>query len=121
MSTYTYDETLSSDRDVIRATLGDTDMSRPLLSDEHIAAVQSRRTTVAATIAALASELVTRFALQPVRWEADGLKVDYGERLSVWRQLATAQSGGVATGVLTYPAFHPTPTADSITRGWRPE
>jgi hypothetical protein len=94
VATYTYDDTLPTDKDVARASLGDTDMDAPIFSDEHITAVLTLRGSVASGVASLAGELVATYAHQPVRKSAYGVSVDYTDRIVVWRQIALASAAG---------------------------
>lgn len=101
MSTYTYDDTLATEKDVARAMLGDTDMDAPIFSDEHITAVLTLSGGVEAGVAALARELIATYAHQPVRRTAYGISVDYTNRLAAWQQIAlyTGSGGGAAFAV----------------------
>lgn len=94
MATYTYDDTLPTDKDLARAALGDTDMDAPIFSDEHITAVLTMRGSVADGVASLAGELIATYAHQPVKKSAYGVSVDYTDRIVVWRQIALASAAG---------------------------
>lgn len=103
----TYDDTLPTDLDRVRAQLGDTDKDAALHSDAHIVAVLSLQGSVALAVAFLARELVARYAVQPVRKTADGLTVDYTGRIALWQALAseaatTAAGGGISFVPATY-------------------
>jgi hypothetical protein len=92
--TYTYDDTLPTDKDLARAALGDTDMDAPIFSDEHITAVLTIRGNVADGVASLAGELVATYSHQPVKKSAYGVSVDYTDRIAAWRQIALAAATG---------------------------
>lgn len=95
---FTYDETLSSDRDKIRALLGDIEESAPYFTDEHIDAVyELKASDLNLSAAFLANELVARFARNPIRWTAEGVSVDMSGQLSIWQSLA--QTAGSLTMV----------------------
>ncbi|HEU5097903.1 MAG TPA: hypothetical protein VFU22_02590 [Roseiflexaceae bacterium] len=88
----TYNELLLTDLDRARSLLGDTIVSpasKALHSDEHMAAVLEAEGSLAAGVAYLADELVTRFAQQPVRIADDGSSIDFSARIPVWQALAT--------------------------------
>lgn len=114
----TYDDTLPTDLDRVRAQLGDTDTDAALHSDAHIRAVLSLQSSVAASVAFLARELVARYASQPIRKTADGLTVDYTGRVALWQALAgdaaaSAAGGGISFVPATYGA---TATTDEYGR-----
>lgn len=102
----TYDEQLSSDRDRVRAMLGDTDTTNALLSNEHIAAVLAAEGGVHGAVAFLANELVATYARTPVRWTADGATFDLTERLLTWRRLAATHSPDAGVMVTFVPATY---------------
>lgn len=86
MADGTYMDTLPTPRDVLRMRLGDTGPDF-LLSDAHLDAVIAQQGENQA-LATLARELERQLAQQPQRMSADGVMVDYGDRLAVWRDLA---------------------------------
>jgi hypothetical protein len=99
-----YDDTLPTERDVIRATLGDTNGDDFLLSDALIDAARAMQGSVSAAVAWLARSLIARYATEPTRVTADGVTVDYSERLAVWRALitdATTHATGGAWGTVS--------------------
>lgn len=98
-----YDDTLPTDKDRVRAILGDTDTSDELLTDAHIEAVLTAEGSVSAAVAWLADALVARFAQDPVRITADGVTLDYSRRIPVWQSLATRERG-VGSGALSFVA-----------------
>lgn len=100
--TATYDETLPTDKDRARAMLGDTNLIKALHSDEHITAVIAAEGSLMAGVAFLANELYVRFAREPVKWEADGTKMDYSGRLEAWRSLAASAQAGVAGAGMSF-------------------
>lgn len=101
--TSSYNELLPTDMDRARALLGDTDDSVVLFSDEHINAVLAAQGSLAAGLAWLAFELVTRFEQDPVKFTNAAGSMDFSERLKTWRRLAapvldtlTAASSGAS-------------------------
>ena len=80
-----YDDRLTSDRDVIRATLGDTDTDNFLLSDAFIDASLTLQGSVASAVAWAARSLIARYATEPVVITAQGETQDYRDRLATWR------------------------------------
>jgi hypothetical protein len=118
---FSYSELLTTDLDKARARLGDTDSASVLHSDEHIEAVLALEGSLAAGVATLARELVTRFARQPVRIADDGSSVDYSARIPAWQRLAAEQASasGIITTVTAY--YGRSETADEYSRGtWWP-
>lgn len=117
-----YADTLPTDKDVVRAMLGDTDVAAPLLSDPHILAVLGVEGSVAAAAAFLAEELAARFAAQPVRVTGEGTTIDYTGRIEGWQRLAlrlraavpTADGGGLTGVSVTY---RTAAAADEYSRG----
>jgi len=111
LSTYTYDETLSTDKDKVRDQLGVTDVTSAqtaLVSDEHIIATLAALGSVGAAVVYLARELAARFAQRVGRVTLpSGLSVAWPDRVSTWLTLAeTAQitasaSVSPASGILT--------------------
>lgn len=93
----TYDDSLPGDKDRVRAMLGGgvtiLPVASPLLTDEHITAVLAAQSTVAATVAWLAKELIVRFAGKPTTIKAGDVAVSYADRIPEWRRLANEQSG----------------------------
>lgn len=116
----TYDETLPTDQDKARSQLGDTDIDYALHSDEHIAAVLTWQGSLAAGVVYLAKELIARYATEPVKVEADGVKVDYTARLGVWRAIVAEQQAEVSAGgsgiVFVSATFGATDTTDEYGR-----
>ena len=104
-----YDDTLPTDLDKIRALLGDTsnDAATELLTDDHIEAMLSLYSFNAAT-ATMAMSLAARFAQEPDRVTLpSGLSVSWSERVKYWLSLASQMQGGGVTGGA---AFSHTPT-----------
>lgn len=112
MPTYSYDDTLPTEMDDVRARLGVTDISRSaasaLISDEHIISVIAAQGSIGRAVAYLARELALRFAQQIGRVTLpNGLSVAWPDRVAAWWALATdstatnAASGGVVSGQLT--------------------
>jgi hypothetical protein len=99
----TYSATDLTERNQIRALLGDTsnDADTELLTDDHIDAVLTLKGSLASAVAFLAGELVTRFAQQPTSVTLpSGLSVSYAGRLASWATLAVSFGG-----VNTYTSF----------------
>jgi len=117
----TYNDALLTDKDKVRASLGDTDMASPLMSDEHITAVLVVEGSIMATVEQLAHELVARFGRQPVTIAAGDVRVDYSERLAVWRELANRNTtAGSGSGWGAIPATYGAVAVDEYSRrsGW---
>lgn len=93
----TYKTTLATARDRIRFALGDTDVTSALLSDQEIAAALSAKGSEDAATTYLARGLVAKFANQPNHVTADGVTLDYSERIAIWREVAQAAQA-VTTG-----------------------
>ena len=102
----TYNEALITDTDKARAMLGDTDTGDPLYSNAHIDAMIGLAGSLGGGVAALAEELIATYGRDPVRKSADGVSVDYSDRLEVWRQLAArarqAQAQASGTGSIAF-------------------
>lgn len=109
----TYSDRLLSDTDRVRAALGDTDIYDPLFSDAHITAVLAIEGGLRPAIAALADELVARWSRDPVRKQANGIMVDYTDRLDTWRQIAQHARGSAAGGGLSFVRANYTGDADA--------
>jgi hypothetical protein len=88
-----YDATLPTDVDRVRAAIGDVDMDAALYSDEAITARLATEVTVTATAISLLDDLIVRYANQPLKWTADGLSVDFSGRLDGWRDAVTRLRG----------------------------
>lgn len=102
MSTYTYDDTLSTDKDKARSQIGDTDITDALMSDEHIEAVLTWKGSVALAVAYLAQELIARFARDPIRMTDNGATTDMTENMRIWRQLAGDAQAAASGGALSF-------------------
>jgi len=103
----TYNEALLTDTDRARALLGDTDTASALFSNAHIEAVIALQGGLRPAVAVLAEELIAMFARDPVRKSADGVMVDYSDRLDIWRGIAStarlsASGGGLSFVPATY-------------------
>lgn len=89
---FTFDSTLSTDRDWIRADLGDTDSAVALVSDEQIAAVLAAETTAGGNRQTatwcLAAQMVASIVREPVKLDAAGASYDYSQRLTALQPLA---------------------------------
>jgi hypothetical protein len=93
----TFDDALPTDRDWIRAALGDTDTSNAWLSDARIdavltAAANDRRV---ATLQ-LCEQLITLASQEPVEVTIAGLSVDYSAQIAAWKDLATRLRAEIA-------------------------
>ncbi len=60
--TWTYDNTLATDRDKVRFEIQDTETSDQLFADEEIAAVLTAEGSVSYTVLSLAKKLMIKFA-----------------------------------------------------------
>jgi hypothetical protein len=100
--TATYNDQLLTDLDRARALLGDTDTGDPLLSNAHINAVIAIEGGLKAGVAALCEELIARFLRDPVKKSADGISVDYTDRLAEWRRIAASARVQAAGGGLSF-------------------
>jgi hypothetical protein len=99
-----YDTSRSTDKDKVRALLGDTDVtpeSDALFQDEEITAVLADTGSLSSTVSQLAYELVVRFARKPVNIKAGDVQVDYSSRLPAWRELAGRQSAASGLSFVT--------------------
>lgn len=96
----TYNDTLPTDRDRVRAIIGATDVSSEaaaLVSDEHIDAVLDWKQSLDGAVSFIAGELASQYAQQPgsVRLPS-GLAVSWSDRVKRWSELAaSAASGGI--------------------------
>lgn len=101
MSTFSYTDPPTSQKDHVRYLIGDTDVSDnglyAMLSDESITSALSSYGWLGG-IAFLAQGLLTRFAQEPTKFdEGEGLTIDLSERLDAWRQLLSdARSGKIS-------------------------
>jgi hypothetical protein len=83
-----YDDTLSTTRDKVRALIGDTAADAWLLSDDHLDVVVSLTGSLMAAVGFCADELVARFAQQPVKVSSQGELIDFSERIATWRHIS---------------------------------
>lgn len=107
MGTYTYDDTLPTEKDSARAQLGAIpatpgDAATGLVSDEHIVVAINAAGALASGVAFLARELAVRFAQKPgsVRLPS-GLSVSWPDRVKFWWSLADvadSEAGGARAG-----------------------
>lgn len=118
-----WNDTLPTDRDRLRALIGDTAADAWLLSDSHLDAVLSLKGSLLAAVGFCCDELIARFAQQPVRTSSQGELIDFGERIAVWRQIsaqakAEVSAAGNATGSpFTFvPATYGEPETDEYAR-----
>jgi len=111
MLTYTYNDTLSTDKDRARDQLGITDVSggvdTALISDEHIISALSALGSLGAAVAYLARELAARFAQLPTSIRSGEDALAWADRVKTWLTLAELAEGAVdgsaspASGLLT--------------------
>ena len=92
-----YDDALPTDRDKIRAILGDTNSGDWLHTDSHIDAVLTWQASIDAAVAFLARELIARYASQPVRMSSEGQTRDYSDRLKSWQQIIDRADAALTT------------------------
>lgn len=94
-----YDDRLLTARDRLRALLGDTQAAAWLLSDTYLDAILSEAAgDVDAAAIRASQQLIAQYATQPTRVTADGVTVEYGQRLVGWQTtLAAAQARQAAT------------------------
>lgn len=114
--TATYDDQLLSDLDRARAAIGDTDTGDPLFSNAHITAMIALEGSLRAGVAALCEELIARFVRDPVRKSANGVSIDYSDRLSEWRRIASSARVSGAGGAVSF--VRANYTGDSSTDEW---
>lgn len=101
----TYDDTLPTDKDRARSRIGDTIVdpeSAALHSDGHIDAVLTAQGSLEPAVVYLATELIARFAGEPVKVTVDGETVDYRDRLDIWRSIVAAAQTTIAGGGLQF-------------------
>jgi hypothetical protein len=100
---FTYDETLATDLDIARFTLGDTDSANVLLSNEHITATIALYTPLNVAVALMAEGLAARYAQKPSSVGLpSGLSVSWSERVKFWLNLAKRlRETGSITGAST--------------------
>jgi len=96
-----WNDTLPSDRDKLRALIGDTNADGWLLSDAHLDAVLSLKGSLLAAVGFCADELIARFAQQPIRVSSQGESVDFSERIAVWRQISAQAKAEASTAANT--------------------
>jgi len=101
--TVTYSPTLSLARDRIRFRLGDTDTGDALLQDEEISAFLTLNgSDEDAALLALAKGLISRYSRLPVSFTADGVTMNFGQRISSWREIAgSVDSSGSSIRIRT--------------------
>lgn len=118
-----YDDALPTDRDKIRAILGDTNAADWLHSDAHIDAVLTWQGGIDAAVAFLARELIARYARQPVVTTALGETVNYSDRLRSWQRIVDRADAGLTTDstgsggiVMVSATYGATATTDDLDR-----
>jgi hypothetical protein len=98
--TATYDPTLATVKDRLRFRLGDSDPGEFLLSDEEIAAVLSLKADDEdSALLYLAKGLIRRYSREPVRTSADGVTMDFSDRLKAWQEIVAEGSQTVTSGL----------------------
>lgn len=115
----TYDEAAPGvPLNYIRRRLGDTDVSVPLLSDEHIIAVLDEANSKEAALVELADELIARYGKEPDSVTLpSGLKVSYKDRITVWARIVTRQETQSAAAAVVEQVAVPT-MATAIQAVW---
>lgn len=90
--TWTYDDTLDTDKDIVRFLVGDTDTDDQLISDEGIAVWLAAAGSTYLAAAHIAESLAASYArVQNVR--VDTVSVDFGAISSSFRMLAIRLRG----------------------------
>lgn len=117
----TYDDRLLRPLDRLRATLGDTQDGAWLLSDAYLEAVLALATGDLDRAAVTAAQhLVSQYAAHPTRMTADGVTVEYGNRLAGWNAVITAAQARQSQAVgmwSTVPArYQPPGTVEELSR-----
>src|SRR5690242_12258546 len=85
--TFSYNDTLKSDKDKVRQLLGDTYQDDALVSDEAIAVYLAQYGNIYYAAAALADGIATRFARMP-SMSFSGLSIQGSDRANAYRELA---------------------------------
>ena len=106
--TWNYDDSLPTDKDMVRALIGDTDTTNQLVSDEFITAMLVTFPNTYNCAAAICDGLATKYA-RTSSISIDGLTVSGADRARMFRDLAAnlraqasqAASGGLGVPVLT--------------------
>lgn len=118
-----YDDRLITDRDRLRAMVGDTQADSFLLSNDHLDAVLSIQGTLGSALAFCCDELIARFANEPVVWSSQGESTDFRERIATWRLIsAQAKANGATPGHQSFQfvkATYGNPTTDEYSQGTR--
>lgn len=78
---WTYDSTLSTDRDKIRVLIGDYDSNDPMLSDEEIAFMQAENGDIYSTAAACIDIAIAALARKPESKSVGPLSLSYAGRI----------------------------------------
>jgi hypothetical protein len=94
-----YDPTSTSERDLARALLGDTE-AVALLTDAHMDAILLEY-GYSLGVAFLADELATRFARKPTSISSSGDSLTWADRVNAWVRLAArmrAEAGHATAG-----------------------
>lgn len=85
-----FDPLLTTDKDIIRDLLGDTDTANELRTDAYINANLTRLGGLNAALVWVARSLIAEISQQPVKIRlSDGLSVDYSARIPHWQSLVT--------------------------------
>jgi hypothetical protein len=98
--TYTFDPLLTTDKDWVRAAIGDRDMTDPLRSDQEIDATIALDGDRLLATATLAEGLAAEYARRVDSFsESGGISVRWGERVRTWLALAAGiRASSAATG-----------------------
>ena len=104
--TWVYDPTLSTDKDKVRLTIGDTDTSSQLLSDEEILAILVDQPVVLLASAYLCRTLAAKFA-RDATYKVGDVSVNSSDIAKFYNELADKlDPQGVTAGtVLALPSF----------------
>lgn len=95
-----FDATLPTDRDTVRALLGDTSGSgaTELVTDAYIDALLLLY-SVTDTVAFIATGLAVRYAQQPTDITMpSGVRISWGKRIASWESLAAQMRAGGSSG-----------------------
>jgi hypothetical protein len=89
---WSFDEALSTDTDVVRYLAGDTDPNDPLVSDELIAVYLTggalEQTSVRLAAAEVATAIAASFARRPLGISAGGTQVNWGVMVDRYTTIA---------------------------------
>lgn len=78
---WTYDSTLTTDRDKVRLLIGDYDVNDPLLSDEELCFLQGENTDIYSTAVAAIDVAIAAIARKPESKSVGPLSLSYANRV----------------------------------------